>query len=131
MLPLSLKFSTYMAGALPSLKSSTYMAGTLPKIDFLSTSIICCILENINSFFVNILLPISSTLSHLFKKNNVLTIPVPLTQGLDHNIHLDTLSPYALPLPLKMKSYLHPHEILTQGKTKTLNIRFETASMHP
>ena len=120
-----------MAGALPSLKSSTYMAGTLPKIDSLSINIICCILENINSFFVNILLPISSTQSHLFKKNNVLTIPVPLTPVLDHNIHLDTLSPYALPLPLKMKSYLHHHEILIQGKTMISIIHFETASTYP
>jgi hypothetical protein len=32
----NLRFSTYMAGALPSLKSSTYMAGTLPIINSLS-----------------------------------------------------------------------------------------------
>ena len=131
MLPSSLKFSTYMAGALPSLKSSTYMAGTLPKIDPLSIDIICCILKNINLFFVSILLTISSTLSHLFKKNNVLTIPVPLTPVLDHNIHLDILSPYALLLSLKTKSYLHCHEILIQGKTMISSIHFETASTYP
>ncbi len=34
----NLKFSTYMAGALPSLKSSTYMAGTLPIINSLSVN---------------------------------------------------------------------------------------------
>ena len=54
MLPLSLKFSTYMAGALPSLKSSTYMAGTLPKIIFYLI-LVYVILQKLSTCFSKIL----------------------------------------------------------------------------
>lgn len=50
--PLSLKSSTYMAGALPNLKSSTYMAGTLPKIVFY-LKIVYDIFKKIATVFIN------------------------------------------------------------------------------
>ena len=63
MLPLSLKFSTYMAGALPSLKSSTYMAGTLPILK--SSTYMAGTLPKI-VFYLRIVYDISIKISTLF-----------------------------------------------------------------